>query len=119
MVTVNKIGYVPSNKEIDYIVDRRSPFGNPFTLTDEIDRDKICDQYEVYFKQRVESFWMDFRLLEAFTLFNLLNGFDTVLLCHCYPKRCHANTIADELNKRRPLNTRKEELNKYRGRRIE
>ena len=59
-------------------VDRGTPWGNPYKLAREKDRDEVCDRYEEYFAGLPE---LHDRLGE-------LRG--RVLACWCYPKRCHA-----------------------------
>ena len=34
----------------DFIVDRRTPVGNPFIMQNEEERDKVCRFYNVWFK---------------------------------------------------------------------
>lgn len=64
------------------LVDRRTPWGNPFVMMDESDRDKVCDQFAEYAKRRLER---EPNWLEP------LRGKD--LICWCAPKRCHASTL--------------------------
>ncbi len=67
----------------DYVtVDRRSPWGNPFIMKAESDRDDVCARFLDYAidRNRTEPKW-----LEA------LRGRD--LACWCAPKKCHAETL--------------------------
>lgn len=59
-------------------VDRGTPWGNPYKMAREKDRDEVCDRYEEHFAALPE---LHDRLGE-------LRG--KVLACWCYPKRCHA-----------------------------
>lgn len=45
----------PSNAVWDFRVDRTSPVGNPFYMRDESMRDEVCDRYENYFYEQLES----------------------------------------------------------------
>jgi hypothetical protein len=63
-------------------VDRGSLFGNPFVLGADGDRDEVCDAYANHylpFKPSIQ------RALPS------LKG--KVLICHCYPERCHAQSL--------------------------
>ena len=64
------------------LVDRRTPWGNPFPMDDEADRDFVCDEFEDYAKKRLtrEPDWL-----------SPLRGKN--LVCWCAPKRCHAETL--------------------------
>lgn len=78
----------------DFIVDRRSPVGNPFIMKDESDEERnlVCDQYEDYFsrasrdKSVVEHHLRT--MLKAHEKYGKLR-----LFCWCTPKRCHSETI--------------------------
>ena len=62
-------------------IDRKSNLGNPFVLGKDGDRDAVCDSYNGH----IDS---DEKLLKEA---RGLAG--KVLLCWCYPKRCHGETI--------------------------
>lgn len=73
-------------------VGRPSPLGNPFTMRNEADRDRVCDQYEAWFAQKVAH--GDARVMnELRRLYRLASKGDLILGCYCAPKRCHADTI--------------------------
>ena len=63
-------------------VDRGSLFGNPFVLGADGDRDAVCDAYEDHYLPHKPS------IMNALTS---LKG--KVLICHCYPLRCHAQSL--------------------------
>lgn len=70
-------------------IDRSTRYGNPFVLGEDGDRDDVCDSYERHYlphkpsiTERIES--------------GDLNG--KVLVCHCYPQRCHGDCLADQAN---------------------
>ena len=76
-------------------VDRTSVLGNPYIMPDESYRDTVCDWYEDYFYDTVNSVEGDHVSFK-----NKLNSTieiartnDITLLCWCHPKRCHAETI--------------------------
>lgn len=63
-------------------IGRGSPYGNPFVIGKDGNRDEVCDKYEEY-------------LLNNKDLLKLvkrnLRGKD--LICFCHPKRCHGDTL--------------------------
>lgn len=66
------------------MIDRRGMWGNPFKMKEESERDLVCEQYQAHFDKsglgvRVE----DLRR--------------KVLVCWCYPKRCHGLTFLKAL----------------------
>lgn len=63
-------------------VGRPSAWSNPFVMRSEIDRHFVCSRFEVYALDRLKSEpgWLE-----------PLRGKD--LVCWCYPKRCHAETL--------------------------
>jgi ParB-like chromosome segregation protein Spo0J len=70
-------------------IDRSTKYGNPFVLGEDGDRDQVCDAYERHYlphkpsiSDRIES--------------GDLAG--KVLVCHCYPQRCHGDCLAAEAN---------------------
>jgi ParB-like chromosome segregation protein Spo0J len=70
-------------------IDRSTKYGNPFVLGEDGDRDQVCDAYERHYlphkpsiSDRIES--------------GDLTG--KVLVCHCYPQRCHGDCLAAEAN---------------------
>lgn len=64
-------------------VGRPSKWGNPFQMTDEEDRDTVCDQYEM---------WFGMNHLDC----SELKGKD--LVCWCAPLRCHADFLLKKAN---------------------
>ena len=73
-------GYVPKEA---VLVDRRTPWGNPFVMRGESTRDEVCDAFENYAKGKLvnQPEWLI-----------PLKG--KHLACWCAPKRCHAETLA-------------------------
>lgn len=87
-------------------VDRKSPLGNPFVMSDESQRDSVCDLYEKYFLRKIEHKVEPF-CDELERLISLANETDIRLMCWCSPKRCHAETIRDWiLNNEKYIGTR-------------
>ena len=66
-------------------IDRNSPYGNPYVIGDDGDRDDVCDSFEVYFGRKVK--------LNASVDAGNLAG--KVLGCWCYPERCHGNHLVE------------------------
>lgn len=63
-------------------IGRGSPYGNPFVIGKDGDRDEVCDKYEAMLLASPQ-------LLA--TVRNNLKGKD--LVCFCAPKRCHGDTL--------------------------
>jgi len=65
------------------LVDRSTPYGNPFIMQEEAERDYVCNVFEDYANEllKLEPHWLD-PLLDV-------HG----LACWCFPKRCHAETL--------------------------
>lgn len=68
-------------------VDRSSRYGNPFVLNEDGDRDRVCECYEKHYLPHKPS--IKSRIHE-------LKG--RVLICHCFPQRCHGDTLAKMAN---------------------
>jgi len=63
-------------------VDRGSSFGNPFVLGMDGDRDAVCDSYRDHYMPHKPSILKQLPSLKG-----------KVLVCHCYPERCHAESL--------------------------
>ncbi len=70
-------------------IDRSTRYGNPFVLGEDGDRDDVCDAYERHYLPHKPSVA---ERIEA----GELTG--KVLVCHCYPQRCHGDCLAAEAN---------------------
>jgi hypothetical protein len=70
-------------------IDRSTRYGNPFVLDEDGDRDEVCDAYERHYLPHKPSITDRIEAGE-------LTG--KVLVCHCYPKRCHGDCLAAEAN---------------------
>ena len=80
----------------DFRCDRKSPVGNPYTMHNESERDKVCEQYENLFNQTMTDTTLNvgkFRTyIQQIVDFHKQHGHVT-LACWCSPKRCHCETI--------------------------
>jgi len=63
-------------------VDRGTLFGNPFVLGADGDRDAVCDAYANHYLPHKPSIQKALPTLTG-----------KVLICHCYPERCHAESL--------------------------
>jgi hypothetical protein len=70
-------------------IDRSTRYGNPFVLDEDGDRDEVCDAYERHYMPHKPSITDRIEAGE-------LSG--KVLVCHCYPRRCHGECLAAEAN---------------------
>lgn len=69
-------------------IDRSSKYGNPFLLGMDGNRDEVCDAFESHYLPHKPSIQKDLRTLRG-----------KVLICHCYPERCHGNCLCDLANR--------------------
>lgn len=69
-------------KGLSVRIDRSSDFGNPFILGDDGSRDQVCDAYRDHYLPHKPS---------ILAQMNGLRG--KVLVCHCYPERCHGESL--------------------------
>ena len=67
-------------------VDRSSKYGNPFVMKKESERDLVCDRFED----------------ERLPLLDVSSLQGRVLICWCYPKRCHGDCLANAANQKEP-----------------
>lgn len=68
-------------------IDRGTKYGNPFLLDADGDRDYVCNCYEKHYLPHKPSITSDIRKLKG-----------KVLVCHCYPLRCHGDMLAGKAN---------------------
>lgn len=88
---VNLKTYRPVAGEVLIKVDRSSKLGNPFFMSDESERDEVCDDYYDYFWRNVAKSPEFFK--EVNQIVKQARVQDVALGCWCYPKRCHAEVI--------------------------
>ncbi|MCP4354673.1 MAG: DUF4326 domain-containing protein [Proteobacteria bacterium] len=79
-------------------------FGNPFEKREnckhtQAERDRVCDLYEEYFQQEIQKKDSELRKSVISLYRQAKQGKNILLLCHCHPKRCHADTIKTFLEK--------------------
>jgi hypothetical protein len=75
------------SKDLLVRVDRGSPWGNPFEMPADGDRDTVCDHYILYH--------LPYRPSLANKIHSLKGR---VLACWCYPERCHGDYLAEWVN---------------------
>jgi hypothetical protein len=68
-------------------VGRGSPYGNPFMVGKDGTRDEVCEKFANMLEHKPE--------LKASVIQNLKGKH---LVCHCKPKRCHADTLLEVAN---------------------
>lgn len=68
-------------------IDRSTKYGNPFILPSDGDRDYVCECFEKHYLPNKPSILADAKALKG-----------KVLICHCYPERCHGNCLAEMAN---------------------
>ena len=72
----------------DVYIGRGSPFGNPFRIGDDGDRELVLSKFGIYFNQRLTDQSFRDKVLE-------LKG--KVLGCWCSPLACHGDVIIEYL----------------------
>ena len=70
-------------------IDRTTPFGNPFTIGVDGDREEVIQKFEDYLLTNQ-------KLCDK--VYEELKGYD--LACWCSPKRCHGEVIIKYINSR-------------------
>lgn len=92
----------PDADEVGVWVDRTNKaLGNTFYLRDANDpkeRDKVCDQYDAKLLAEMESGGPMRDAVEALAK-RVFEGENIVALCHCAPRRCHAESVVRETTK--------------------
>ena len=93
----------PLDNAVNVSVMKGSPLGNPYAfknMSDE-ERDKACESFEEYFKQRcnLKNHPINIEMHRLLAL--MLEGKNINLQCCCSAKgkRCHASTIKNSLIK--------------------
>jgi hypothetical protein len=70
-----------------------SALGNPFWMSDESQRNKVCEQYKIHFKGLLIKHQKSLEMLKE----RHIKGENIALVCFCAPKRCHGDTIKEYL----------------------
>jgi hypothetical protein len=82
----------------DVNVGHPSVLGNPFVkkgVVVETERDKVCNLYDTWFHENIDKIEHELdKLKSKYKEHGKLN-----LFCWCYPKRCHAETIKNYLER--------------------
>ena len=97
-ITIGRVGR-SKQLSVNVRIDRKSVLGNPYPITIDDSRDQVCDKYIPYLVKEIKNkkspvYKEMVRLVEI-----LRSGRDLELQCHCYPKRCHGDTIRKVLLK--------------------
>jgi hypothetical protein len=71
-------------------IDRSTRYGNPFVMGEDGTRDAVCDAFELHYLPHKPSINSRIKAGE-------LCG--RVLICHCYPERCHGDCLASLANR--------------------
>ena len=90
------ITVVHVRKELNNIYcGRGSALGNPFVMNNYsvAERDRVCDLYEVWFKQMLGDITEIAFHTQLDIIFKASKEGDINLGCYCAPKRCHCDTI--------------------------
>lgn len=85
---------VTTRRHETHYVGRPTPLGNPQFLSDESERDVVCDFYEEWFARQIVSNSRVRAAVHRIWLDGQGNGGVVRLGCYCAPRRCHADTIA-------------------------
>jgi hypothetical protein len=100
MITVCNTYNMPSasmDKDSSIIyIGRGTPVGNPFKMYNGADRDRVCDNYNIWFYNQIKhKNEAVIKFLDNLKKFHKLG--DLYLRCYCAPKRCHGDTIKSYL----------------------
>ena len=90
------------NEKIKYAydikVDRSSILGNKFYMHNESERDLVCEKYKAYFDMQIRRNLAFANEVSRLAYLHEKYG-KLRLFCWCYPKRCHAETIKEFLER--------------------
>lgn len=79
---------------------RGSPLGNKTPIDEINDRDKVCEIYKEGAFDKYENRSFDEKETNQYLdMLEQLMETDIYLLCYCYPRRCHCETIREILYK--------------------
>jgi len=81
----NLIEWATKRSLVVYI-DRGTIFGNPFVMPGDGDRDEVCDAYAHHYLTHKPTISAKLESLRG-----------KLLVCHCYPDRCHGESLIDAL----------------------
>lgn len=98
----NMRNYKYNDNEVAIRIDRANKIlGNRFIMHNESERDYVCDKYDEWLRIQVGT-KNAIVLKELERIYNSMliankHNKDVVLLCWCYPKRCHGESIIKAL----------------------
>ncbi|AFH14796.1 hypothetical protein LU11_gp265 [Pseudomonas phage Lu11] len=90
---IGKVSDAPLAGFVDVRIDRKTIFGNKFPISLTGSRKESCDRYEAWAFSRMRKPKSKYRRRILALRQQYLAGAKLRLLCHCYPKRCHGQTI--------------------------
>lgn len=73
------------------LIDRTTPFGNPFRVPQDGDRAQVIAKFKDYFHRRLQEDPVFWRQVQG------LIGRE--LACHCKPMDCHGDVIVEYLKR--------------------
>jgi hypothetical protein len=73
----------------DIKADRTTKWGNPFLIGKDGDRETVCNKYEKYIEEQLQSGNLNIRELKRAHR----------LGCWCVPKKCHCHTLKTLIEK--------------------
>lgn len=80
-------------------IDRKAALGNPFYMSNENQRDYVCDQFEAHMNYKLKDI-KGYFFLEIKEIYKRVKaGENIVLTCWCHPKRCHGDSIKAVIDK--------------------
>lgn len=85
-----------ANSKYHIYCGRGSIYGNPLHIDKNKTRDDVCDEYEIYFHDKIKND-EEFKN-EIDKLIVIATTSELILGCHCKPKRCHVETIQNYIN---------------------
>lgn len=90
-VKTTKVANKDRDEEYDVYIGRKGPWGNPYHIGKDGERDEVIKKYRKYFYETILN------NLEKKEALHKLKGLR--LGCHCKPFACHGDVIAEYLNK--------------------
>jgi uncharacterized protein DUF4326 len=76
-----------SGDAYDVLIDRRTPWGNPFVIGRDGDRETVIAKYRTYLKAEIKA--------GNVTIADLAVLYGKRLGCWCAPLPCHGNILAE------------------------
>jgi len=86
--TLTKVANVDKGEKHDVYIGRGSPWGNPYAIGFDGDREEVIRKYRYDFDREFLRFNKD----------DVLKLRGKILGCHCKPAPCHGDVIAEYLN---------------------